>query len=385
VTLLEQRRVEPPPLDGEALFKEARERRRRRRLACLSAFAIVVGVVVGTVAWRQSPPKTVAPPPKRSPAPERARKPSGLAQGAIAPLRHAGPLAVGPNGSLCVFDDTSHEVLARLADGRFRVVAGDGNAGHSGDDGPATKAALDDITDMAFAPNGALYLAGGGRVRMIGLNGTIREVAGNGTSTEAVLNGEPARSASLGRSLSIAFSPTGQLYLATQSSLLRLMANDTLEALPASVDTGRQQRAMESFGPLAVDGQGNIYVADVSGYSGWSVYKVTPAGVATYIGYARRSGGSVSVVQRGPGDVVEAVNGDDIVRVEGHRLVRTVAISKVRGIRTFAFTDYFAVAPDGVLYADNLGPPVFGRVQQIVSVAHGRAHSLWQGRPERTG
>jgi hypothetical protein len=46
-------------------------------------------------------------------------------------------------------------------------VAGDGTTGFAGDGGPATKAELSDMTDLTFAPNGDLYLADNGRVRVI--------------------------------------------------------------------------------------------------------------------------------------------------------------------------------------------------------------------------
>jgi hypothetical protein len=43
-------------------------------------------------------------------------------------------------------------------------------------------------------------------------------------------------------------------------------------------------------------------------------------------------------------------------------------IPRHRGINTFVFTSFFAPAPNGALYADNLGPPAFEPFEQIVSV-----------------
>ena len=59
----------------------------------------------------------------------------------------------------------------------------------------------------------------------------------------------------------------------------------------------------------------------------------------------------------------------------------SLAVNNVPGINTFTFADFFALAQDGTLYADNLGPPAFEPFQQIVSVIGGHGVSLWRGVP----
>lgn len=102
----------------------------------------------------------------------------------------------------------------------IRVVAGDGRAGLSGDGGPATKAALSYVSDITFGRGGDLYMADGGRVRVVNTAGIITTIAGDGISG-TVANGTAALSAPLISLSSIAFSPSGELYLATASQLLR--------------------------------------------------------------------------------------------------------------------------------------------------------------------
>ena len=51
----------------------------------------------------------------------------------------------------------------RLPDGRFRVIAGDGKKGVSGDGGSAVDAESLDIVDMAVGPDGSLYVVDGDR------------------------------------------------------------------------------------------------------------------------------------------------------------------------------------------------------------------------------
>jgi hypothetical protein len=58
--------------------------------------------------------------------------------------------------------------------------------------------------------------------------------------------------------------------------------------------------------------------------------------------------------------VTDAPRGAPPVSAEGNRLVTSFSFGKVPGIATFVFQKYFAVAPNGTLYADNLGPRGFG-------------------------
>ncbi len=67
--------------------------------------------------------------------------------------------------------------------GTETVLAGTGEAGFSGDGGPATQATLNDVSDVAQGPAGVIHVTdfGNDRVRRIGLDGVIRTVAGGGT------------------------------------------------------------------------------------------------------------------------------------------------------------------------------------------------------------
>ena len=139
--------------------------------------------------------------------------------------------------------------------------------------------------------------------------------------------------------------------------------------------------ALDSFGSIAVDTQGNVYASSL--FDGWSVFEISPQGVATDLGYARRSGGTTAIVQHGADGVIEVDDGQNILRVDGDQLVPSFAVNSVPGINTFIFTNYFVLAPDGAVYADNLGPPAFEPYQQIVSVVDGHGLSLWRGTPRK--
>ncbi|HTW07436.1 MAG TPA: hypothetical protein VME46_08000 [Acidimicrobiales bacterium] len=93
-------------------------------------------------------------------------------------------LATGPDGCLYIVDTGRDEVLQRLPDGGFVVVAGDGKRGFSGYGGPAVDArlTLDGDSGIAIGANGTVYIAGSGNDRARGVlpNGTIETVAGGG-------------------------------------------------------------------------------------------------------------------------------------------------------------------------------------------------------------
>jgi endoglucanase len=88
-----------------------------------------------------------------------------LPQGPLVALDVAGPLAVGPNGHPCVADVARDRVVVRLPDSRSHTVAGTGQQGFSGDGAPAVDAELTDVSDLATAADGTLYIADGARVR----------------------------------------------------------------------------------------------------------------------------------------------------------------------------------------------------------------------------
>lgn len=105
-------------------------------------------------------------------------------------LRHPSYLALSPSGAL-VFSDFWANVVMRVDnEGRAWHVAGTGEAGFTGDGGPAVKAALDFPTGVAFGPHGELYVSQtdfadpstNNRIRMVDANGIITTVVGDGAA-----------------------------------------------------------------------------------------------------------------------------------------------------------------------------------------------------------
>jgi hypothetical protein len=260
----------------------------------------------------------------------------------------AGPLAVGADGTLYVADVAAHRVLARRANGSFKVVAS-GLAG---------------VSDLAVAPGGGLFAAAGDRVLALGHDGVTQTVA-----RVPLQYRQP---------LSIAFSPRGTLYVSSGSRVDRISAGGRLATLPNVVRSGTFRGRLNSLGPIAVDARGDV---DVAGYNGWSVWQITPAGLVHQIGgpnsVERQWPGAYSVLERGPDGAVYAEDGDVLLRIEGDRFVRVFSFGKVAG-ENFLLTN-FAFGPHGVLYADEIpGGISFEARQQLVSVSGARVRLLWE-------
>jgi hypothetical protein len=391
VTLLDPK-TEPTPVDtrdAEALIKEARRLRRRRWTIGLLV-AVVAGAGIGwALAARTQGPITPNTRATRHQVIRNNFKP-GLPVGPYAKLTVAGPLAVALSGALYVADVDREQILVRLPDGRFRVVAGDGRKGVSGDGAPAIDAEFLDIADMAVGPDGSLYVVDGGRVRMVSPNGVISTIAGiPGTHTPPpccgstslpppIVNGTPALSVSIDQlnSAAIALSEQGVLYISTGMQLLRL-DNGTLDVVTTrAIAPPYNGQPLNDPGQIAVDARGNI---DVSGGNGWAIWQVAPNGVATEVGppNARRSGGNTSVLERSPDGLVYGESGPTFLKLQGDRAIP--GYSFPQRPRSGFWLTYFAFGSDGTVYADEIpGFGAFEKYQQLRVVRSNRSLLLWQ-------
>jgi hypothetical protein len=94
------------------------------------------------------------------------------------------PLAVTVDreGNLYIADGDNHRVRKVDKDDIIHTVAGSGKKGHSGDRGPATEAALNEPSSIDFDGEGNLFILchRTSEVRKVDKNGTITTVAGTG-------------------------------------------------------------------------------------------------------------------------------------------------------------------------------------------------------------
>lgn len=134
-------------------------------------------------------------------------------------------LAVAADGLLYVGDAGRHQVLARLANGRFRIAVGTGVAGVSGDGGSALRAEIDNPDALLAGPGGALYIFDGGDTTTVpsGFTAEVREAAPDGKIRTLVgaCSGVDASAGALVRAAietpSGTIGPNGDLYLLGQA------------------------------------------------------------------------------------------------------------------------------------------------------------------------
>jgi sugar lactone lactonase YvrE len=102
-----------------------------------------------------------------------------------ATLRRPVALALNPDGSLYVADAADHRIRRVDANGIISTVAGNGEQGYSGDEGPATSARIDSPSSLVFDSAGHLLFADrrNRRVRRVDADGTMHTVAGNGLAS----------------------------------------------------------------------------------------------------------------------------------------------------------------------------------------------------------
>jgi uncharacterized protein (TIGR03437 family) len=197
-------------------------------------------------------------------------------------------VAVDSAGNLYIADLVNQRVR-KVANGVITTVAGNGMAGFSGDNIPATATRLGGPAGVAVDSAGNLYISEdsvNGIANFVAIrkvsNGLISTVAGNGTDGFSGDN-IPATSAELFQPAGIAVDSAGNLFIADAANqrirkvsggVITTVAGNGTEGF--SGDNGPAFNA-ELSGPLgvAVDASGNVYIAD-GGNS--RVRLLTPAG-----------------------------------------------------------------------------------------------------------
>ncbi len=140
-------------------------------------------------------------------------------------------LAVGPNGDVYIADTDNHRVRKIDAKtGIITTIAGTGEKGFAGDGGPAIKAKFGGIYCLAFDAKGEkLYLddLDNRRIRVVDLNsGTVATVAGNGDKG-VPKDGADAKSAPLVDPRAVAVDAKGNVYILERSgNALRVVDAD---------------------------------------------------------------------------------------------------------------------------------------------------------------
>jgi sugar lactone lactonase YvrE len=132
-----------------------------------------------------------------------------------AKLNSPGDVAVTPDGGFLIADTASWRIRKVSASGVITTVAGNGVQGFAGDGAPASAAQLSSPKGVAVTPDGGFLIADSdnNRIRKVDSNGIIITVAGNGTAGFSGDDG-PATAAQLNHPTAITVAPTGGFYIA---------------------------------------------------------------------------------------------------------------------------------------------------------------------------
>jgi len=146
-------------------------------------------------------------------------------------------LAVDSLGRVYIADTLNNRVRRVGLDGTIATVAGTGEAGYTGDDQLGTGAKLDLPTGLAIGFGDSVFIADTGNnvIRQLGTDGVISTVAGNGAA-EYSGEGGPARSAGLHGPGGLAFDNEGNLYIADtlNQRIRRMNVNEKLTTVAGS-------------------------------------------------------------------------------------------------------------------------------------------------------
>ena len=186
--------------------------------------------------------------------------------------------------------DTGNNRIRRVSNGIITTIAGNGFLGYSGDGGPATSAQLNTPWGVAVDSSGNVYIADTENyvVRKVS-NGAIATFAGNGTNPAGYTGGNgPAVNAVLDLPFSVAVDASGNVYIVA-GGVIRKVSNGAITTFAGtygttgySGDNGpATSAAFDYLTSVAVDASGNVYAADMDNNA---IRKISKGVITTFAG-----------------------------------------------------------------------------------------------------
>lgn len=171
-------------------------------------------------------------------------------------------LAVGSDGVVYISNTGTSQILAIPPKGEVMILAGKGQRGAAGDGGPATSATFYAPPSVRLAPDGSLFIVDtyNHRIRAIDHGGMVTTIAGSGARGLGG-DGGLATQALLNLPADVAFGPDGVVYIADGGNgRVRAVARD------GSISTIAGPAGLVRPTALAVDARGVLYVGDAGAH-----------------------------------------------------------------------------------------------------------------------
>ncbi|MET3131360.1 sugar lactone lactonase YvrE [Oxalobacteraceae bacterium GrIS 1.11] len=271
--------------------------------------------------------------------------------GAAAAFNTPSGVALDRAGNLYVADTGNHAIRKVTPDGVVSTLAGDGVAGFR--DGKGAAARFNGPVGVAVGPDGNVYVADtyNDRIRRIGPDGQVSTLAGDGRPGRR--DGAAAQ-AQFDTPCALALDGAGQIFIAdTQNYAIRKLGLDGLVTTLAAAPEGQRDALLKRPMGLALTHDGFLYITARNG-----VLQMSPAGEVRALNDADR---------------VPSIGNDD----------GSVQLQQARGI---------ALARDGALYVAaasgvrRLAPPTPGQAAPpVVAEAPPPPHAgpmLWPLKPQ---
>jgi sugar lactone lactonase YvrE len=180
--------------------------------------------------------------------------------------------AVDALGNLYIADKANNCIRMVATNGVISTVAGDGLSGYSGDGLAAVNAKLSDPMAVAVDALGNLYIADqlNNCIREVGTNGIISTLAGNGTQGFSG-DGGAATNATLSSPDGVAVDRLGNVFIADSGNkrVREVSITGAIITVAGSGNAGyfgdggpATNAFLESPAGVAIDGLGNLFIAD---------------------------------------------------------------------------------------------------------------------------
>ena len=191
-------------------------------------------------------------------------------------------LAVDKGGNIYVADKLNHSIRKVTPDGVVDTIAGSGKPDFADGEGGAARFNLPH--GVAVDESGNIYVAdfGNNRIRKITASGNVTTLAGSGKPEFADGQGKEA---SFNGPNSVAIDGSGNVYVADRGNnrIRKISPNGTVATLagsgkPEFADGLGKEASFNQPSGIAVDGIGNVYVADSYNHR---IRKIGPSGYIT--------------------------------------------------------------------------------------------------------